>query len=100
MNPVAIWDAFAGIARAINAILSFIPALVWALAVSAATLYGGFMHHERDHAVSEKNVIQASYEVLTAKVVRQNNEAAALLKKLTAERDALQARVNEAHAAQ
>jgi hypothetical protein len=58
------------------------------------------MHHERDSAVSERNVVKAMYEQLTVKVIRQKNEAAALLKKLTAERDALQIKVNDAHNAQ
>jgi hypothetical protein len=100
MIPGAIFDAVVGFLRSINAVLSVVPALVWAFLLAGAALYASLMHHERDSAVSEKNVIQASYEQLTAKVIRQKMEAAALLKKLTAERDALQARINEGHNAQ
>jgi hypothetical protein len=100
MGASTIFDAVIGFLRSINAVLSVVPALVWALVLAGAALYGSLMHHERDSAVSAKNVIQASYEQLTAKVIRQKIEAADLLKKLTAERDALQARINEGHNAQ
>jgi hypothetical protein len=50
--------------------------------------------------VSKLNVVQAMYEQLTVKVIHQKNEAAALLKELTAERDALQAQINATTEAQ
>lgn len=100
MTPTVIWDAVAGFARAVNAILSVIPALVWAIALALALGYSTVMHHERDTAVSARNVVKAMYEQLTTKVIRQKNEAAALLKKLTAERDALQVQLNTATEAQ
>lgn len=100
MNPKVIWDAVAGIARTVNAVLSFIPALVWAIALGLSMLYGSLMHHERDHAVAEKNVIVATYEQLVAKVVLQKKEARELLEKLTAEVAAAQAKLNDARKAQ
>jgi hypothetical protein len=100
MTAKIIWDAISGFLRSINAVLSIVPGLVWAILLAIAALYGSLMHHERDSAVSEKNVIQASYEQLTAKVIHQKMEATALLKKLTAERDALQAQVNDMRKAQ
>jgi hypothetical protein len=100
MTANIIRDAVSGFLRSINAVLSIVPGLVWAIFLVIAMLYGSLMHHERDSAVSAKNVIQASYEQLTAKVIRQKIEAADLLKKLTAARDALQARINEGHNAQ
>jgi hypothetical protein len=95
MIPGAIFDAVVGFLRSINAVLSVVPALVWAFLLAGAALYASLMHHERDSAVSEKNVIQASYEQLAAKVIHQKLEATALLQRLIAERDALQVRINE-----
>jgi hypothetical protein len=97
MNPTVIFDAVVGFLRAANAVLSIVPALVWAVVLLLALGYGSVMHHERDSAVSERNTVQAMYEQLTTKVIHQKLEAAALLKKLTAERDALQAQINHDH---
>jgi hypothetical protein len=84
MNPVsAAWDAFAGLCKAANAILSIIPPLVWAVALVLALAHGWFVGVERDHAVSAKNAAVGMYEALTAKVVRQKLEAQKLLAELT-----------------
>jgi hypothetical protein len=58
------------------------------------------MHHERDSAVSAKNVIQASYEQLTAKVIRQKIEAAACSRNSPPSATRCRLRINEGHNAQ
>jgi hypothetical protein len=97
MTPSIIWDAVAGFARAVNAILSFVPALVWAIALLLALSYGGVMHHERDSAVKEKNEAIGARQQIEAQLEQQKKEAAEKLAALTKERDAAQARANESH---
>jgi hypothetical protein len=67
ISPTVVFDAVVGFLRSINALLSVVPALIWAIALAIAAGYGSLMHHERDSAVSERNVVQAMYEQLTTR---------------------------------
>jgi hypothetical protein len=95
-----ILDMIGAACKAANAILSFVPALAWALLLAVATAYGGLMHHERDSAVKAKNEAIGEKQQIVAQLAQQKKDAKAKLDALTAERDALQVQVNEAHQAQ
>jgi TolA-binding protein len=97
MNPAVIWNAFAGIARAANAVLSFIPALVWAVALACAAGYGTVMHHERNTAHEQRDAAVGEKRQIVAQLEQQQRDAKAKLDKLTHERDAAQAQLDAAN---
>jgi hypothetical protein len=93
-------DAAVAFLKAVNAILSLVPGLVWAVAVFILIVWGGAMHHERDTARGERDVALAQLNDLVVKVVAQKKEARLLFEKLTAQVKQLQQLINDAHQAQ
>jgi hypothetical protein len=93
-------DAIVAFLKALNAVLSVVPGLVWGVAVLVLFLWGGAMHHERDEARGERDVAVKQLDSLIKKVVAQKLEARLLLEKLTAEVKQLQARLIDAQKAQ
>lgn len=92
--------AFLGIVRAINAILSVVPALAWAIALLTAMSYGGVMHHERDSATKEKNEAIGAKQQIEGALAQQKQEASAKLADVTAKAKALEVKLAEADARQ
>jgi hypothetical protein len=96
MNFAApILDMIGAACKAANAILSFVPALAWALLLAVAMAYGGLMHHERDSAVKAKNEAIGQKQQIEAQLAQQKKDAKAKLDALTAERDAAQKQVDD-----
>jgi hypothetical protein len=93
-------DAIVAFLKAVNAVLSVVPGLMWGVAVLVLFLWGGAMHHERNEARGERDVAVAQLDSLIKKVVAQKLEARLLFEKLTAEVKQLQARLNDAQKAQ
>jgi putative chitinase len=94
LNPAVIWDAISGIAKAANAILSFVPALVWAIAMAVALGYAGLMHHERDSAQAARDLAIGEKNQIVAQLAQQKKDAKALFDDLTAKNKALQAELD------
>lgn len=99
-------DAVVAILKAVNAVLSIIPGLVWAIVLAVALTAFGWERHEvgvaqhakvtaekaRDAAIGEKNQVLAQLE-------QQKKDAKAKLDELTAARDAAQSAANDARRA-
>lgn len=98
MNPVL--DAIGAALKTVNAILSVIPALVWAIALALALGYGGVMHLERDTAVKAKNEAIGAKQQIEGQLKQQKVDAAKLLHDLTDKVLAQQKELNDAHQAQ
>jgi hypothetical protein len=92
--------ALIGIVRAINAVLSVIPGLAWAITLLMALSWGGLMHHERDAAIKDKNEAIGAKQQIEGALAQQKKEAAAKLADATAKAKALEAKLAEADARQ